>query len=71
MLFERFGANIKLNIVYKTLFNLTIMAEIVVFIVFMFVVMAYACGWAYHVITQSTNIANSNSASSQPLLSTN
>jgi hypothetical protein len=44
------------------------MAEIVVFIVFMTLVMVYTFGWLYHVITQSTNIANRNSQS-QPLLS--
>ena len=43
------------------------MSEIIVFIVFMSFVMAYALGWVYHVITQSTNIANRNTAI-QPLL---
>ena len=42
------------------------MAEIVVFIVFMTLVMVYTLGWVYHVITQSTTIAN---GQSQPLLS--
>ncbi len=41
------------------------MAEIVVFIVFMFVVMALALGWLYHVMTKVVGIAN---GQSQPLL---
>jgi len=41
------------------------MAEIVVFIVFMFVVMGLAFGWLYHVMKQVTGIAN---GQSQPLL---
>jgi hypothetical protein len=43
------------------------MAEIVVFIVFMFFVMALALGWLYHVMKQVVGIAN---GQSQPLLST-
>ena len=35
-----------------------IMSEIVVFIVFMTVVMVFALGWCYHVLTQSIAIAN-------------
>ena len=41
------------------------MAEIVVFIVFMFFVMALAIGWLYHVMKQVVGIAN---GQSQPLL---
>jgi len=41
------------------------MAEIVVFIVFMFVVMAMAMGWLYHVTKQVVGIAN---GQTQPLL---
>jgi hypothetical protein len=41
------------------------MAEIVVFIVFMFFVMALALGWLYHVMKQVVGIAN---GQSQPLL---
>jgi hypothetical protein len=41
------------------------MAEIVVFIVFMFFVMALALGWFYHVLKQVVGIAN---GQSQPLL---
>jgi hypothetical protein len=35
-----------------------IMSEIVVFIVFMTVVMVFALGWCYHVVSQSIAIAN-------------
>ena len=41
------------------------MAEIVVFIVFMFFVMAMALGWLYYVMKQVVGIAN---GQSQPLL---
>ena len=41
------------------------MAEIIVFIVFMFFVMALALGWLYHVMKQVVGIAN---GQSQPLL---
>uniref|UniRef100_A0A6C0CFQ9 Uncharacterized protein n=1 Tax=viral metagenome TaxID=1070528 RepID=A0A6C0CFQ9_9ZZZZ len=34
------------------------MSEIVVFIVFMTVVMVFAVGWCYHVLTQTISIAN-------------
>lgn len=44
------------------------MSAIIVFIVFMSLVMIYVGAWVYHVITQSTNIANANSGASQPLL---
>jgi len=41
------------------------MAEIVVFIVFMFFVMALALGWLYHIMKQVVGIAN---GQHQPLL---
>jgi hypothetical protein len=35
-----------------------IMSDIVVFIVFMTVVMVFAVGWCYHVVSQAIAIAN-------------